>query len=76
MCHFLFLSAYKYVVGEAKMTKIFAVKPLVSHVSRRNMLWSAAVNSLGDMKSPCRTPLMMLILLLSLCRWTVIELLV
>ena len=51
-------------------------KPLVSQVSRQNMLSSAAVNNLGDMVSPCRTPLLMLILLLSLCRWTVIELLV
>ena len=29
---------------------------------------------LGDMVSPCRTPPLMLILLLSLCRWTVVEL--
>ena len=42
--------------------------------SRRNMLSSGAVNSLGDMVSPC--PLLMLILLLSLCRCTAIELLV
>ena len=46
------------------------LKPLVAQVSRRNMLSSAAVNSLGDMVSPCRTPFLMLILLLSLCRWT------
>ena len=51
-------------------------KPLVSEVSYWNMLSSAAVNSLGDMVSACRTPLLMVILLLSLCRWTVIELLV
>ena len=60
------------------MTEIFAVclqAPLVSQVSHRNMFLSAAVNSLGDMVSPCRTPLLMLILLLSLCRWTVIKLL-
>ena len=51
-------------------------KPLVSKDSRRNMLSSAAVHNLGDMISPCRTPLLILILLLSLCRWTVTELLV
>ena len=38
------------------------------------MLSSAAVDHLGDMVSPCHTPLLMLILSLSLCRWTVIEL--
>ena len=32
--------------------------------------------SLGDMAFPYRTPLLMLVLLRSLCRWTVIELLV
>ena len=44
------LSAYEYVVVEANMTKIFAVyfMPLLSQVSRRNILSSAAVNSLGD----------------------------
>ena len=41
-------------------------KPLVSQVSRRNMLWRAAINSLGGTVSPCRTPLLVLILLLSL----------
>ena len=51
-------------------------KPLVSQVSRSNTLSSAAVNSLGDMIYPCQTPLLVLILLLSLCRWTVIELFV
>ena len=65
---------------EAKMTKIIAVylqeQPLGSQVSHRNMLSSAAVNSLGDMVSLCRTPLFMLILLLSLCRWTLTQLLV
>ena len=51
-------------------------KPLVSQFSRRNILSSVAVNSLGDMVHLCRTPLLMLILLLSLFLWTVIELLV
>ena len=46
---------------------------LISQVSRRNMLSTAAVNSLGYMVSPCRNPLLMLILLLSLCRWTIIS---
>ena len=40
------------------------------------MFSSAAVTSLGDMVSPCRTPLPVLIALLSSCRWTVVELLV
>ena len=39
-------------------------KPLVSQASRRNMLSRASVNNLKDMV----TPLLMLILLLSLCR--------
>ena len=58
------------------MTKISPsiFKPLVSQVSRRNMPLSAAVNSLDDMVSPCHTTSLMLVLLLSLCRWTVIEL--
>ena len=74
----VYISAYEYVVGEAKMTMIFAVylQPLVSKVTRRKMLSSAALNSSLDMVSFCRTPLMILFLLLSLCMWTVIELLV
>ena len=47
--------------------------PLLSHISRRNMLSSVTVDSLGNMVSPCRIPLLMLILLLSLCSWTGIE---
>ena len=56
------ISAYEYVVGEA--TKVFAVYLQTSgfQVSRRK---SAAVDSLVDMVSPCRTPLLMLLLLLS-----------
>ena len=65
------ISAYEYVVGEAKMTDIFSVY-LGSLVSQRNMFSSAAINSLRDMISPCRTPLLLLILLHSVCRWTVI----
>ena len=69
-------SAYEYAVGEVKMTKIFAVYLQASgfQASRRNMLLSFAVNFLSNMVSPCHTPLMMLILLLSLCRWIAIEL--
>jgi len=61
-----FISAYAYVAGEAKMTKIFAAYLQTSgfQVSRRNMLSSAAVNSLSDMVSPYRNPLLMLITLL------------
>ena len=40
------------------------------------MLSGDAVNSFADVVSPCRTPLLMLVLLLSLCMWTVIEVLV
>ena len=53
------ISAYEYVADEAKMTKIVApsiFKSLVSQVRRRNVLSSAAVNSLGDILSPCCTP--------------------
>ena len=49
-------------------------KPLVFQVIHRNMPSSAAVNSLSDMVSPCRTPLMVFIFLLSFCRWTVVDL--
>ena len=73
------ISAYEYAVGEAKTIKIFAVYLQASGVPSQSLeyaLSSAAVNSLGDVVSPCRTPLLMLTLLLSLCRWTVIELLV
>ena len=65
-----------YVVSEAKMTNIFAVYLQGSGFqcqSSEYMLSSADLNSLGDMVSPCRTPPQMLILLLSLCRWTVID---
>ena len=61
------------------MTRIFAAsvfKPLVSQISLRNVLLSATLNRFGDMVSVCRTRLLVLILLLSICRWTVIELLV
>ena len=57
-------------------TFVNACSATLSQVSRRNMLSSAAVNSLGDMVSPCRTLLLVLILVLSSCRLTVIELLV
>ena len=49
---------------------------LDDYLNGRNILSRAAVNNLGDMLTPCRTPLLMLILLLSLSRWTVTELLV
>ena len=60
-------------------SKIFAVYLHASlwfhkYKSSEYMLSNAAVNSLNDMVSICRTPLLMLILLLSLCRWTVMEL--
>ena len=73
-----YISAYEYVVGKAKMTMIFAVYLQSScfPISGRNMLSISAVHSLSDVVPPCRTPLLMLVLLLSLCRWTVIELLV
>ena len=66
-----------YVVGEAKMTNKFAAYLQAfgfQSQSSEYMLSIAAVNSLGDIVSPYRTPLLMLILLLSLCRWTFIEL--
>ena len=65
------ISAYEYIVGEAKVTKIFVVYLQVSGFP----------NQTSDYAFECchkqpGTPLIMLDLLLSLCRWTVIELLV
>ena len=48
--------------------------PLFSQFNLLNMLSSVPVNSLGDMVSPCLTPLLILICSLSLCRCTVTEL--
>ena len=48
--------------------------PLFSQFNRLNILSSAAVNNLGEKLSPCLTPLLILIFLLSLCRCTVTEL--
>ena len=71
------ISADEFVVGEAKMTKIFAVCLQASGFTSQSSEYAfECINSLGDMISPCRTPLLMLVVLLSLCMWTVIELLV
>ena len=48
--------------------------PLFSEYNLLNMLSNVAVNSLGEMVSPCLTPLLIVILSLSLCRCTVTEL--
>ena len=48
--------------------------PLFSQFHLLNMLSNVAVNSLGEMVSPCLTPLLILIFSLSLCRCTVTEL--
>ena len=48
--------------------------PLFSQFNLLNMLSNVAVNSLGEMVSPCLTPVLILIFLLSLCRCTVTEL--
>ena len=48
--------------------------PLFSQFNLLNMLSNVAVNSLGDVVSPCLTPLLILIFSLSLCRCTVSEL--
>ena len=48
--------------------------PLFPKVNLLNRLGNVAVNSLGEMVSPCLTPLMILIFSLSLCRRTVTEL--
>ena len=50
--------------------------PLFSQFNLLNMLSNVAVNSLGEMVSPCLTPLLILIFSLSLCRCTVTELFV
>ena len=48
--------------------------PLFSQFNLLNMLSNVAVNSLGEMVSPCPTSLLILIFSLSLCRCTVTEL--
>ena len=48
--------------------------PLFSQFDLLNMLSNVAVDSLGEMLSPCLTPLLILILSLSFCRCTVTEL--
>ena len=48
--------------------------PLFSQFNLLNMLSNVAMNSLGEMVSPCLTPLLILIFSLSLCRCTVTEL--
>ncbi len=48
--------------------------PLFSQFIILNMLSNVAVNSLGEMVSPCLTPLLILIFSLSLCRCTLTEL--
>ena len=50
------------------------IKPVVFHASFRNMLPSVAISSLGF--PCCSNHLLVLIMLFSRCRWTVIELLV
>ena len=47
--------------------------PLFSQFNLLNMLSNVAVNSLGEMVSPCLIPLLILIFSLSLCRCTVTE---
>ena len=47
---------------------------LPSQFNLLNMLSNVAVNSLGEMVSPCLTPLLILIFSLSVCRCTVTEL--
>ena len=70
------ICAYEYVVSEAKMTKIFAIYLQASDLQNQSSEYAFECyrEQLGDMVSPCLTPLLMLIFLLSLCRWTVIEL--
>ena len=48
--------------------------PLFSQFNLLNMLSNVAVNSLGEMVSPCLTPLLILIFSFSLCRCTLTEL--
>ena len=49
-------------------------KPLFSQLNLLNMISSVAVNSLGEIVSPCLTPFLILIISLSLCICTVTEL--
>ena len=64
------ISAYEYVVSEVKVTEML---PVYRQVCRRNIVSIVAVNS--DTVFSCRTSLLMLFVLLSVCRWTVMELL-
>ena len=48
--------------------------PLFSQFNLLNMLSNVAVNSMGEMVSPCLTPLLILIFSISLCMCTVNEL--
>ena len=57
---------------ESNSPSIFT--PLFFHFNLLNMLSNVAMNSLGEMVSPCHTPLLILIFSLSLCRCTVTEL--
>ena len=59
-------------MSSAKRRSIFT--PLFSQFNLLNMLSNVAVNSLGEMVSPCLIPLLILIFSLSLCRCTVTEL--
>ena len=61
-------SAYKNVVGEAKMTEIFAVYLQASGFQSQSSEYAfdIAVNNFDDMVYPCRSPTLMLIVLLSL----------
>ena len=58
--------------AKRRLERIFM--PLFSQFNLLNMLSNVAVNSLGEMVSPCLTPLLILIVSLSLCRCTVTEL--
>ena len=57
---------------ESNYSSIFT--PLFSQFNRLNMLSNVAVNSMGEMVSPCLTLLLILIFSLSLCRCTANEL--
>ena len=48
--------------------------PLLSQFNLLNMLFNVAVNSLGELVSPCFTPLLIQNFSLSLCRCTITEL--
>ena len=59
---------------EKRIINIFKINKCAKRTHSEYMLSNVAVNSSGEMVSPCLTPLLILIFLLSLCGCTVNDL--